>query len=133
LRKQTTLVAASFLWALTGTAAFACGVCIEDRIATVYDHAVVTRALAQKHHVGFFGIDGLPTGDEGPLSEVRWIADSINGVDKGSSRISVETGSLSLAFDPQRVSIVELRKILHRKLAAMKLSVLPLRVIDGRR
>ena len=31
------------------SAAHACGYCIEDKIAAVYDHAVVTRAAAQKH------------------------------------------------------------------------------------
>jgi len=131
LSARTLLAAAALLLALPGATVFACGVCIEDRIATVYDHAVVIKALGQKHHVGFFGIDGLPTADEALLYEIRATAESINGVDKGSVRISVETGALSVAFDPQRVPIVELREVLRRKLAEMKLSVFPLRVIDG--
>ena len=39
-------------------AAEACGVCVEDKMAAVYDHTVVTRALNQKHYVAFFHVDG---------------------------------------------------------------------------
>ena len=43
--------------------ALACGYCVEDKMAAVYDHATVTRALAQKHQVAYFHIDGeLPPG-----------------------------------------------------------------------
>ena len=38
--------------------ALACGYCVEDKIAAVYDHATVTHALAQKHQVAFFHVEG---------------------------------------------------------------------------
>ena len=36
----------------------ACGICIDDKIASCYDHAVVTGAKAKGHAVAFFAIKG---------------------------------------------------------------------------
>jgi hypothetical protein len=41
------------LLALRATTALACGHCVEDRMAVVYDHPVVARALGARHHVAF--------------------------------------------------------------------------------
>ena len=41
------LGAAGILLVLQGTAG-ACGICVEDKIAAVYDHAIVTQALGRK-------------------------------------------------------------------------------------
>ena len=109
----------------------ACGYCVEDKIASTYDHALVTQALAQKHHVVFFHIDGpLALGD----ATKQWLesaAASTAGVDKGSTRVAVDTLTISVAFDPQRTSLIKLQNALDRKLAAKKLSLMPLRVIDA--
>ena len=51
-------LAAALLLAGAASAALACGYCVEDKIASTYDHALVTQALAHKHHVAFFHIDG---------------------------------------------------------------------------
>ena len=37
----------------------ACGHCIEDKVAAVYDHTIVSKAVSEKHIVAFFGIEGL--------------------------------------------------------------------------
>ena len=123
------LGAAGLLLALQGPAA-ACGYCVEDKMATVYDHAIVTQALGRKHHVAFFAIDGALTPGDGARRAIEALAESAHGVHKGSARVSVESASLSVAFDPQRVPFVVLHKALEQKLAAKKLSLMPLRVMD---
>ena len=78
--------------------ALACGYCVEDKMAAVYDHATVTRALAQKHHVAFFHIEGaVPPGAETKRA-IEGLANSASGVDRGTARVSPESSSLSLAL-----------------------------------
>ena len=81
------MLRAAILSALLAAAgsAYACGVCVEDKMAAAYDHAIVTKALAQKHHV---------------------------------------------AFDPRRTTVAALQKYLERQLAARKLSLMLLRVLE---
>ena len=128
---RAAIAAAGLLIALQAPAAVACGYCVEDKIASTYDHALVTRSLAQKHHVVYFHIDGpLAPGD----ATRRWLesaAASTAGVDKDSTRVAVDTLTISVAFDPQRTSLAALQNALDRKLAAKQLSLMPLRVIDG--
>ena len=49
---------AFFLISVLAGEALACGYCVEDKIATVYDHAAVTQARAQKQTTVYFAIDG---------------------------------------------------------------------------
>ena len=109
----------------------ACGHCVEDKIASAYDHAVVTRSLAQKHHVAFFHIDGALVPGEASKRSLEALAESTPGVDKGSARVAVETATLSVAFDPARAPLVSVQAALDRKLAARKLSLMPLKIIDA--
>lgn len=120
---------AGLLLALQGTAAIACGHCVEDKIAAVYDYTIVTQALGQKHQIAFFAIEGTLT----PGNDVRQIIKAIESAsvaDKGSARVSVESASLSVAFDPRRVPFAALQKAIERKLAAKKLSLQLLQVIN---
>ena len=120
------------LGALLAAAPFAgaCGYCVEDKMASVYDHAVVTRALGQQHHVAFFHLDGaLSTGEAGRQSLLKAV-ESSPGADKGSARASLESASLSVAFDPKRTPIAVLQNEIERKLAARKLSLMLLQVMD---
>ena len=127
---RAAIAAAGLLLALEAPAALACGYCVEDKIAAVYDHAAVARALGRKHHVVFFHIDGTLAPGERTRRALEALAESTEGVDKGSARVSVESASLAVAFDPRRTPIVEVQKGLERKLAAKQLSLLPLRVMD---
>jgi len=127
---RAAIATAGLLLALQSQAAFACGHCIEDRIAAVYDHALVSRALGQQHQVVFYAIDGpLPPGDASRRA-IEALADSADGVDKGSARVSIETASLAVAFDPRRVPYAAVERNLGRKFAARKLSLSPLRAMD---
>ena len=121
--------AAGLLVAFQGTAA-ACGICIEDKIATVYDHAIVTQAFGRKHHVAFFLIDGALVPGDATRRAIEALAESADGVDKGSARVSVESASLSVAFDPRRTPLAAVHRALEKKLAAKKLSLMPVRVMD---
>ena len=111
-------------------AAQACGFCIEDKIASTYDHALVTLALAQKHHIAFFHIDGPVLPGEGTKRWLESAAASTAGVDKGSARVALDTLTISVAFDPRRSSLIAVQTALEKKLAARKLSLMPLRVIE---
>lgn len=121
---------AGVLLGLAASAAIACGHCVEDKIAAVYDYTVVTEALARQHQVAFFGIDGALVVNENSRRELDAIARDTAGVDKGSARVSLESASMSVAFDPRRTSFAVLQRALERKLAPKKLSLLPLQVMD---
>jgi hypothetical protein len=111
--------------------ALACGYCVEDKIASVYDHAVITRALEARHQIAFFGIDGAVVVDTKSVREIEALAGNVEGADKGSLRISLDSAALAVAFDPRRTSFSALQKSLEKKLAAKHLSLLPLRVMDA--
>lgn len=122
--------AVALLLALQVSTAGACGHCIEDKVASVYDHAVVTQALERKHHVAFFAIDGpIPPGERTQRA-LAAMAEATKGVDKGSVRVSVESAALSFGFDPKRVPLSKVLKSLESSLAAKGLSLLPLQVMD---
>ena len=121
---------AALILACNAPSALACGYCVEDKMAAVYDHAVVTRALSQKHHVAFFHLDGVLPPGQSTRRALEALAGSIAGADPGSARVSVESASLAVAFDPRRASVVELQKAIERKLAAKKLSLMLLEVMD---
>lgn len=99
-------------------------------MAAAYDHAVVTRALGQKHHVAFFHVDGTLAPGDATKQALLGIAESSPGVDRGSARVSVESASLAVAFDPQRTSLSSLQKDLERRFATRKLSLMLLQVMD---
>lgn len=111
--------------------AMACGHCIEDQVAAVYDHAVVVRAMAREHPVVFFAIEGRITNGEESRRSLEAIVESVAGVDKGSARVSVESAVLSAAFDPGRAPMAGMERALSRKFAARELRVSILGVMDG--
>jgi len=131
MRLRALALAALFAahFGVTG-AARACGVCVEDKMAAVYDHAVVTRALSQKHHVAFFHVEGTLVAGEATKRALERIAGSMASADKGGVRVSVESASLSVAFDPQRTAVAALQKEIERRLAAKKLSLMLMQVLE---
>ena len=113
-----------------GQAALACGHCVEDKIAAVYDHAAITRAVAAKKTVVFFAIDGTLRPGQPMRLKIEQLAASVRGVDAGSVRLSMELASLALAFDPRRASLVDVQAGLERKLAPLGLSLLAMRLME---
>ena len=115
--------------AFTAGTAFACGICVEDRVAAVFDNAVVDQALGAKRHVAFFGIEGsLPA----TAASRRALLEAVyaSGATKGSARVSLESASISAAYDPSRTSLAQLRDGTAKRLAPKGLALTALRVID---
>ncbi|MEZ0236752.1 MAG: hypothetical protein ACAH06_01695 [Methylophilaceae bacterium] len=120
--------AALLMLALHSTAILACGHCVEDKIAAVYDHANVMQALERKHPIAFFAIDG-PLAD-GTGRTLETLAESVTGVDKGSTRVSMESAAMAVAFNPERTTFAKVQKALERKFSGKKLTLQPLRIMD---
>lgn len=116
--------------ALHSTVALACGHCVEDKVAAVYDHANVMQALERKHAVAFFAIDGLRLHAESIQRTLETLAESVAGVDKGSARVSAESAALAVAFNPRRTTFAAVQNALERKFAGKKLTLQPLRIMD---
>lgn len=110
--------------------ALACGICIEDKVAVVYDYAVVERALGAQHHVAFCGVEGGFVSSDGLKREIERAIESTSGVDHGSARVSLDNASASFAFDPARAQLGTVLRETDRKLAARGLRLVPLRVMD---
>ena len=117
---------------LVSTEALACGVCVEDKIAAVYDHAAVHQALAAKRTVVFFHIDGKLVVNERTKRSISDIARATPGVDAASVRVSCELASMALAFDGRRTNLVKVQESLEKRLSAQGLSLLAMQVRDGR-
>lgn len=111
---------------IVSLSAMACGHCIEDKIAAVYDYSVVSKAVSEKHTVIFFGVEGPLVANAATKQFLLTAVSGMKGVDSNSARISLETGSLSLAFDPKSVSYAVLLDSLEKKLKAKNLSLFPL-------
>ena len=120
----------TFAFVLASPASYACGYCIEDRIASVYDHAMVSQALARKHRVVFFAINGPLAANSGAQQTIARIASSGKGVDPGSARVAIETAALAVALDPRAKPLASVEASLQSKFALKGLSVQRLRVID---
>jgi hypothetical protein len=128
--KPAAIRVVAMLCGLQASLAFACGYCVEDKIASVYDHPAAMRAFSQKHQVAYFGIDGPIVVNAATLRELEATLSNTEGVDKGSLRISLESAALAAAFDPRRTTFASLQKSLEKKLAPKKLSLLPMRVME---
>ena len=122
------LAALAFLFAARD--AFACGYCVEDKVAAVYDHGIVVRALERKHQVAFLALEGTiaPGGD--PRRSIESAIDAIKGVDGGTARVSLEGASLSFAYDPRKPGLGPIMSAVGRKLAGKGLSFSILRVVN---
>ena len=80
-----------------GTAA-PCGVCIEDKVAATYDHAVVTRAVDRGQLMVFAEVRG--GGTAAALTQAaRRAAMGVRGIDRASVRVSEQPAGLSFALD----------------------------------
>ena len=110
--------------------AFACGYCVEDKMAAVYDHATFTRALAQHHRVAFFHIDGTLAPGGATKRALESLANGASGVDAGTAKVSIESAALSVEFDPQRTTVPSLQAALDRKLATKGNSLMLIQVMD---
>ena len=111
-----------FTWMVAlASPVMACGYCVEDKIAAVYDYASVTRAAAQKHTVAYFAIDGMI---RDPASSLKTMIERTRGVEKGSARISVEARAVAVSFDPRRTPLTAIQSALEKALKPRGLTLL---------
>jgi hypothetical protein len=97
-RAWPTLLAAA--GALAAQLAHACGVCIDDKVAAAYDHAVVTGAAGRGHVVVFAEVHG-PRAASDRMGAARAAARRVPGIAAESVRTSQELAALSFALDPR--------------------------------
>jgi chloramphenicol 3-O-phosphotransferase len=77
---------------------FACGVCVEDRVAATYDHAIITAAIARHQQVVFVGIDG-PVAATDIARRIATAARKVPGLAPRSLRTSSAPLAFSFALD----------------------------------
>ena len=118
--------AAVCLLILVAGEAAACGYCVEDKIAAVYDHAALQQAKARRQAVVYFAIDGAIRDSAKALEKM---AESAPGVQNGSVRVSVEAAALAVVFDPARTPLAALQRGLEQKLKGRGLELL---LLDSR-
>ena len=125
--RSALLALGTLLQVLAGEAG-ACGACVEDRVAAVYDHAVVEGAARRGHAVAFLALEAAPDLDEARVRAVRAALAATKGVERATVRISPEAASCSVAFDPARASRESLVAEVNRRLARHGVTVAPLKV-----
>lgn len=77
----------------------ACGVCVEDKVAATYDHAVVQRASARGQVVVFCEIVGPVD-----AARIRHAARGVRSVDSSTLRISETPAAISFVVDVKKQS-----------------------------
>lgn len=121
------------LWlALGGGSAVACGHCVEDRIAAVYDHALQAQTLARGHQLAYFSIDGLRGDPAAQRGQIERALRAVAGVDAGSVRIALDPAALVAGFDPLRQPADKMLRALQHAFARQGMSLQLLRVVDGK-
>jgi hypothetical protein len=90
--------AAAWALALAAPAANACGVCIDDKVAAAYDHAVLEQARARGQVVVFAEVRGRGTAAHF-VGAARKAAARVRGVAPGSVRVADAPAALSFALD----------------------------------
>jgi len=122
-------IAAAMALALSSASALGCGYCIEDRVAAVYDQAVVQQALARRHHVAFIGIEAAAV-DENATRTVRGALEGVRGVDKGTALARAENAAIAVTFDPAVTSADKVVAAANKPLARKGIALAALRIID---
>jgi hypothetical protein len=96
--KHTLMLMAMTMAAGAPTAGFACGACVEDKVAATYDHTVIKTAIAKHQQVVFVSIDGpVPPAEMG--KRITAAASKVRGVQAGTLRTSIAPLAFSFALD----------------------------------
>jgi hypothetical protein len=80
-------------------ASWACGVCVEDKVAATYDYAVMQQASTEGHVMVFCEVNGRLDS-----RRIRNAARQVRGLDRSSLRLSPQPAALSFALDAARQS-----------------------------
>jgi hypothetical protein len=115
---------------LTAQEALACGYCVEDKVAMVYDHSVIVRALNKRHEVVFLAIERSLAPNRGLQREIERSIESTPGVDRRSARVSLAGASLSFAYDPARAPLGSIMRSLDKNLGVKGIRTTLLRIMS---
>ena len=113
---------ASFLFLLNWNV-FACGYCLQDRIASVYDHVLVAKTKQLNQKMLYLVWDGPAARDETTKRHLIAIASRLEGVTKGSVRVALEPPTMGLAYQPSIISRDLIESLLLKELRAMNIVV----------
>ena len=116
--------------ALSPTESFACGACVEDKIAATYDYAVVKKAESDHHLIVFGEIDSSANLDA-MAPKIARAATRVRGVDSGTVRISASPPAFSFALDPASQGPDAAMNELRRRLGSTSVKLTVLRVAGG--
>lgn len=94
------------LLATATAAAWACGTCVEDRMAATYDHAVIQRAAAAGQRVVFCAVLGPMDAPKLKSAALR-----VRGVEPATVRVASEPAALSFALDARRSADAAVRAL----------------------
>lgn len=105
------------------------GVCVEDKMAAAYDHALITREFERGHEVMFLEILGAA-----PADHIQWrfligAVEGVAGVQRGSVRTFASPPAISFAFDASRISSAAALARINDRLRKHQVKVELIRVI----
>ena len=125
-RYMTRSFLANFLFLLNWNA-FACGYCLQDRIASVYDHVLVAKTKQLNQKMLYLVWDGPAARDEITKRHLLAIVSRVRGVTKDSVRVALEPPTIGLAYQPLSISRERIETLLLQQLRSMNIvvSVLP--------
>jgi len=106
--------------------ALACGHCLEDRIAAVYDHALMAKTIALKQKMLYFAWDGPVSRDETTRQRILRQSALASGIAAQSVRVSIEPATMAMAYDPLKTSPKKIESALELILSKEKIFLMPL-------
>lgn len=95
---------AVILMAWLPSLSLACGHCLEDRIAAVYDHALMEKTIASKQKMLYFAWDGPVNRDETTRLRILRLSGFVSGITPQSVRVSIEPATMALAYGPLKTN-----------------------------
>ena len=124
-------LAAFLLCALSVPAAFACGVCVDDKVASAYDHAVVQQAWKSGKVVVFCELLG-PYPVEKLTQEAQAAAGNLRGVNRASVRTGRSMAVVSFVLDVTAQSPTDATEKLAQQLRSRDISPRLLKVLKSK-
>ena len=121
-------LAAAALAVAAASPAMACGICVEDKVAAAYDHAVVMQALDQGKVVVFAEVKG-PGPAASRVAAARKAAARVPGIERRSVRVAESPAALSFMLDARGRTPAQVLAMVERAAAVPGLELVMLKVM----
>ncbi|MDD5249797.1 MAG: hypothetical protein PHY45_12465 [Rhodocyclaceae bacterium] len=125
--------AAGLLLALGAATALACGHCIEDRVAAVYDYGVAQQAGREGLRVAYLGIAGRSAETAAAAAATGDALRGIAGVAPGTLRVAAAPAAAAFAWSGDEAALARILQTANRRLVAAGLRLELLRVWEAGR